>query len=96
VAVNAHQSNTSGLMVLPNPINNESKLVFSLGQASHVGLYLYNLQGKCLFEKQVGTFSGGAQQLLLSDLFSPEELAPGIYLIGLQTEYQQYWVKVVR
>jgi predicted outer membrane repeat protein len=96
VAVNAHQSNTSGLMVLPNPINNESKLVFSLGQASHVGLYVYNLQGKCLFEKQVGTFSAGAQQLLLSDLFSPEELAPGIYLIGLQTEYQHYWLKVVR
>ncbi len=95
VAVYNLQLKTSCLMVLPNPINNESKLTFSLQQTSQVGVHLYNLQGKCLFEKQLGTFSAGAQQLLLSDLFSPEALAPGLYLVGLKTNYQQFWLKVV-
>jgi len=95
VAVNNLQLKTSGLMVLPNPINNDSKLAFSLEQASQVGICLYNLQGKHLYERQLGTFTAGAQQLLLSDLFSPEALAPGLYLIGLKTDYQQFWLKVV-
>ena len=78
------EQNTEGVELqqnAPNPIDNQTVIVFSLREADNVALQIFNAQGQLVFE-QNEFFSVGEHQIRLN---TEGVLSPGFYTYGLRT-----------
>jgi hypothetical protein len=69
------------LVILPNPFTDQVTLAFSLDNSEGVLLRVFNLQGKKVYEQDLGQFPAGVQQLSIT----LADLPRGLYFFNLQT-----------
>jgi hypothetical protein len=75
------QSDVKGLVVMPNPVENNLRVLLGLEKATNVQMKLLNMKGQMVKEKQLGSLQQGnhMEQLTVS------ELPSGTYQLLLQT-----------
>lgn len=72
---------TDTAFVYPNPLSDKSVLVFELEKSENVGIDIFDVKGRRILQKNIGTFSKGKQEIALSQLgLKASELAGGVYL----------------
>lgn len=85
-------SNTTySLKAIPNPLNGNSYLTYSLGQAGEVNLQLLNLNGQLLTSLFSGNVNAGMHTLPLQN-----SLKAGIYLIRLTSRDKTEVIRVIQ
>lgn len=76
------QPGTIPMHVFPNPANEMVRINYTLPQESDVLLNIYSLDGKAVRTEDQGTRQAGSN----SATVDVHDLAPGVYLVSVQTE----------
>jgi len=71
------------LSIWPNPSSSVSRLSFELPENSPVSIELYDIQGKRIYQRDLGKLASGSHQLELNS--TSLRLAEGYYLVRLAT-----------
>ncbi len=85
---------TNNLNIFPNPINNESVLVFDLTQSSDVELTLTNVLGQRLAYYK-NNFIAGPYDLAVNKLFKTE-LQAGVYFLSVNINGKSETLKLIK
>jgi hypothetical protein len=80
------------LRILPNPVQDETTIRFSLTEKEMVSIKLYDLKGQVIATVSEREFNAGNNTIR----WTPESTIPvGMYILNLQTENQNYTTKIV-
>ncbi|MDP4291890.1 MAG: T9SS type A sorting domain-containing protein [Bacteroidota bacterium] len=91
VGVIKHESDVSGLLVIPNPNKGQFKIKFFLTKPALLSVKIYNIIGKCVFDSGNKQFTINENNLNLNTAFLPG----GIYMVQLSGDSIQRSVKMI-
>lgn len=77
--------------IYPNPFNSATNLTFSLNKPSEVSLFVFDLQGSLVAEKELGKSTKGKHSMRIN----AEDWANGIYIARLVAGDEQFSTKLV-
>jgi hypothetical protein len=89
-AVNNVNNNDIGLKVSPNPSTGSFNVSFSLQNTSNVDIELISITGQIITDKHYSALTG-----IFSETFNSGNVAPGTYILKVQTDSNVYWTKVM-
>ncbi len=67
------------ISVFPNPVSGDAHLTLTAAEAGRAQLRIYDLNGRCVMDRQLGTVEAGEQTFTVST----EGMAKGMYLINV-------------
>jgi hypothetical protein len=79
-----------GIMNYPNPFNTFTSISFSLANGGATSVYINDIYGRKISKIISGNYSQGIYKVI----FSATDLAPGIYLVVLQTQTNKKVIKI--
>ncbi len=79
--------------VIPNPFNNQFRILFSTSDSEQVDISLYDISGKLLWMKEYIETSPGKNFYQIDHL---QELAQGLYFVNIQVGEKRYSKKIIK
>ena len=81
--------------VFPNPLNDNSLCVFSLGKKSDVTIRLVSLDGKEVYKEDCGTLDAGVNRISLEAMLKNLENKNTMYLLIIDTQEDKFVNKII-